>query len=33
LSSASAALNEVYRIAFRRKIYRSVEELQADLDD
>ena len=25
-------LNEFYRIAFRRKIYRSVEELQADLD-
>lgn len=26
------ALNEFYRIAFRRKIYRSVEELQVDLD-
>jgi transposase InsO family protein len=26
------ALNEFYRIAFRRKVYRSVEELQADLD-
>jgi hypothetical protein len=26
-------LNEFYRIAFRRKIYRSIEELQADLDD
>jgi transposase InsO family protein len=25
-------LNEFYRIAFRRKIYRSIEELQADLD-
>jgi transposase InsO family protein len=25
-------LNEFYRIAFRRKIYRSVEELQTDLD-
>jgi transposase InsO family protein len=25
-------LNEFYRIAFRRKIYRSVDELQADLD-
>lgn len=24
--------NEFYRIAFRRKIYRSIEELQADLD-
>ena len=27
------ALNEFYRLAFRRKIYRSIEELQADLDD
>jgi transposase InsO family protein len=27
------ALNEFYRVAFRRKIYRSIEELQADLDD
>ena len=25
-------LNEFYRVAFRRKIYRSIEELQADLD-
>jgi transposase InsO family protein len=25
-------LNEFYRIAFRRKIYRSIEELQTDLD-
>jgi len=25
-------LNEFYRIAFRRKIYRSIEELQVDLD-
>lgn len=25
-------LNEFYRIAFRRKIYRSIEELQNDLD-
>jgi transposase InsO family protein len=25
-------LNEFYRIAFRRKIYRSIDELQADLD-
>jgi transposase InsO family protein len=25
-------LNEFYRIAFRRKVYRSVEELQVDLD-
>jgi transposase InsO family protein len=27
------ALNEFYRVAFRRKIYRSIEELQADLDN
>ena len=26
------ALNEFYRLAFRRKIYRSIEVLQADLD-
>lgn len=26
-------LNEFYRIAFRKKIYRSIEELQADLDE
>lgn len=26
-------LNEFYRVAFRRKIYRSLEELQADLDE
>lgn len=25
-------LNEFYRVAFRKKIYRSQEELQADLD-
>jgi hypothetical protein len=25
-------LNEFYRIAFRKKVYRSIEELQADLD-
>jgi transposase InsO family protein len=25
-------LNEFYRIAFRRKVYRSIEELQVDLD-
>ena len=25
-------LNEFYRVAFRRKIYRSLEQLQADLD-
>jgi len=25
-------LNEFYRVAFRRKIYRSIDELQADLD-
>jgi hypothetical protein len=27
------ALNEFYRVAFRRRIYRSIEEFQADLDD
>jgi transposase InsO family protein len=27
------ALNEFYRVAFRRRIYRSIEELQADLND
>src|SRR6266481_3393969 len=26
------ALNEFYRVAFRKKVYRSIEELQADLD-
>ena len=26
-------LNEFYQVAFRRKIYRSLEELQVDLDD
>lgn len=26
------ALNEFYRIAFRKKLYRSIEDLQADLD-
>ena len=25
-------LNEFYRVAFRNKVYRSIEELQADLD-
>ncbi len=25
-------LNEFYRVAFRKKLYRSIEELQADLD-
>jgi hypothetical protein len=24
--------NEFYRIAFRKKVYRTIEELQADLD-
>jgi len=27
------ALNEFYRVAFRRRIYRDIAELQADLDD
>src|SRR5207253_3113958 len=26
------ALNEFYRVAFRKKVYRSIDELQADLD-
>jgi transposase InsO family protein len=26
-------LQEFYQVAFRRKIYRSIEELQHDLDD
>jgi transposase InsO family protein len=26
------ALNEFYRAAFRKKVYRSIDELQADLD-
>jgi transposase InsO family protein len=26
-------LNEFYRVAFRKKVYRSIEELQVDLDD
>src|SRR5262249_18716361 len=25
-------LNEFYRVAFRKKVYRSIDELQADLD-
>jgi hypothetical protein len=25
-------LNEFYRVAFRKKIYRTIEEVQADLD-
>ena len=25
-------LNELYRVAFRKKVYRSTDELQADLD-
>ena len=25
-------LNEFYRVAFRKKLYRSIDELQADLD-
>jgi len=27
------ALDEFYRVAFRKKVYRSIDELQADLDD
>src|SRR5215813_2444716 len=26
------ALNEFYRVAFRKKVYRSIDELQTDLD-
>src|SRR5262249_44269010 len=26
------ALNEFYRVAFRKKVYRSIDELRADLD-
>jgi hypothetical protein len=26
-------LNEFYRVAFRRKIYSTIEQLQSDLDD
>jgi hypothetical protein len=29
---AAQVLNEFYRIAFRKKVYRSIDELQADLD-
>jgi Integrase core domain len=25
-------LNEFYRVAFRKKVYRSIDELQTDLD-
>jgi hypothetical protein len=25
-------LNEFYRVAFRKKVYRSIDELQSDLD-
>jgi hypothetical protein len=25
-------LNEFYRVAFRKKVYHSIDELQADLD-
>jgi hypothetical protein len=27
-----SVLNEFYRVAFRKKVYRSIDELQADLD-
>jgi transposase InsO family protein len=29
---AKTVLNEFYRVAFRKKVYRSIDELQADLD-
>jgi hypothetical protein len=28
----STMLNEFYRVAFRKKVYRSIDELRADLD-
>jgi integrase-like protein len=28
-----SALNEFYRVAFRKKVYRSIDELQADLEE
>jgi transposase InsO family protein len=28
----NTALNEFHRVAFRKKVYRSIDELQADLD-
>ena len=28
----STMLNEFYRVAFRKEVYRSIDELQADLD-
>ena len=31
-SPQTNALNEFYRVAFRKKVYRSTDELQADLD-
>src|SRR5262249_18742668 len=30
--SRKTVLNEFYRVAFRKKVYRAIEELQADLD-
>jgi hypothetical protein len=27
-----AVLNEFYRVAFRKKVYRAIDDLQADLD-
>jgi hypothetical protein len=30
--SIETVLNEFYQIAFRKKIYRTIEELQSDLD-
>jgi Integrase core domain len=31
-SSYRPVLNEFYRVAFRKKVYRSIDDLQADLD-
>src|SRR5262245_58915959 len=31
-ASTKPVLNEFYRVAFRKKVYRAINELQADLD-
>jgi hypothetical protein len=31
-ASHKTVLNEFYRVAFRKKVYRSIDELQADLE-
>jgi len=32
-TACRVGLEEYYHVAFRRKLYRSIDELQADLDD